>query len=152
MIRRPPRSTLFPYTTLFRSAGHEVEREFYVNDAGSQIAKLGESIRARARGEEVPEDGYQGDYVAELAQRIPGAADADPDELARQGVDALFADIRGSLERFGVGFDSWFSERTLHEDSPTAVERAYEELRAHGHLYEHEGALWLRSSAMGDDK
>src|SRR5581483_264620 len=79
--------------------GHSVEREYYFNDAGNQIRLLGESVQARARGEEVPEGGYQGDYVAELAASIPGAADADVDELARQAVDVLLAQIRGTLER-----------------------------------------------------
>src|SRR5919106_6454258 len=74
---------------ILERAGHDVEREYYVNDAGSQVERFGESIRARARGEEPPDDGYRGEYVIELAERIEGAADMDPSELARRGIDAM---------------------------------------------------------------
>jgi len=137
---------------LLEFTGHRVEREFYVNDAGSQVAKLGESIRARARGEEVPEGGYQGEYVAELAAQIPGAADADPAELARRGVELMLERNRATMEAFRVHFDRWFSERSLYEGEPNAVQRAYEQLEAHGRLYRSEGALWLRTTDTGDDK
>jgi arginyl-tRNA synthetase len=133
-------------------AGHEVEREYYFNDAGTQIRKLGESIRARARGEAVPEDGYEGEYVAELAAEIPGAADGDPDELAHAGIELLMGGIRATLERYRVAFDIWFSERTLHEGDPSPIDHAFAELRERGHLYESEGALWLRTTTFGDDK
>ncbi|MFL5819165.1 MAG: arginine--tRNA ligase [Solirubrobacteraceae bacterium] len=133
-------------------AGHDVVREYYINDHGSQVRKLGESIRARARGEEPPEDGYEGDYVRELAARIPGAAEADPDALARQGIEAMVEAIRATLQRFRVEFDSWFSERALHELDPNPVEQHYAELERAGHIYRSEGALWLRTSAFGDDK
>jgi arginyl-tRNA synthetase len=133
-------------------AGHEVEREYYFNDAGSQIRKLGESIRARARGETVPEDGYEGEYVAELAAEIPGAADGDPDELAHAGIALLMGGIRATLARYRVDFDVWFSERTLHEGDPSPIDHAFAELRERGHLYESEGALWLRTTTFGDDK
>jgi arginyl-tRNA synthetase len=132
--------------------GHTVAREYYFNDAGSQVRKLGESVQARARGEEVPEGGYEGEYVIELAREIPGAADGDPDELARAAVTLLFARIKMTLERYGVRFDRFFSERTLYEGEPTAVKRAYAGLEASGHLYRHEGALWLRTTTFGDDK
>ncbi|TML26963.1 MAG: arginine--tRNA ligase [Actinobacteria bacterium] len=137
---------------LLEFAGHRVEREYYVNDHGSQVRKLGESIRARARGEEPPADGYQGDYVAELAAQIPGAADRDPDELARLGVEVMLERIRATLERFRVRFDTWFSERRLHEADPSPVEEHYAELESDGHVYRSEGAVWLRTSAFGDDK
>jgi arginyl-tRNA synthetase len=133
-------------------AGHRVEREYYFNDAGSQVRKLGESIRARARGEPVPEGGYEGEYVAQLAAAIPDAADADPDDLARRGVELLLERIAATLARFRVDFDTWFSERSLHEGEPNAIERAYEELERRGHLYRSEGAAWLRTSSLGDDK
>jgi arginyl-tRNA synthetase len=133
-------------------AGHTVEREYYFNDAGSQVRKLGESIRARARGEEPPEGGYEGDYVAELAARIPDAAELDVDELARAGVDLNIAAIREVLARYRVRFDTWFSEATLHEGDPTPVQHALDELRTRGHVYESEGAVWLRTTAFGDDK
>jgi arginyl-tRNA synthetase len=133
-------------------AGHAVEREYYFNDAGTQVLKLGESIRARARGEEPPEDGYQGDYVKELADAIPDAADRDPAELARLGVELMFGRIRATLEAFRVRFDSWASEASVFEGEPNAIQRAYARLEEQGHLYRHDGALWLRTSALGDDK
>jgi arginyl-tRNA synthetase len=126
-------------------AGNTVDREYYVNDAGSQVRKFGESIRSRARGEE-PEE-YRGDYVAGLAERIEGAADADPDELARRGIELMLEDIEGTLRRFRVHMDRFFSERSLYESG--AVERELEKLDG---VYESEGALWLRTTAAGDDK
>ncbi len=136
-------------------AGHDVEREYYFNDAGSQVRKLGESIRARARGEEVPEGGYEGEYVTVLAAEIPGAADGDPDELALEGIERLMAQIKTTLRRYRVDFDTFFSERVLHEARPdglTAIDRAFADLREQGHVYESEGALWLRTTEFGDDK
>ena len=111
------------------------------------MRKLGESIRARARGEEVPEGGYEGEYVRELAAELPGAADGDPDDLGRQAAELMVARIRATLERFRVEFDTWFSERTLHEAEPSPVEQHYEELEREGHVYRSEGALWLRTTA-----
>jgi arginyl-tRNA synthetase len=137
---------------LLELAGHAVEREYYVNDYGSQVLKLGESIQARARGEAVPEDGYEGDYVADLAERIPDAATADVDAVARAGVALLLEGIRASLHRFRVDFDTWFSEASLHDGSPTAVQRSFAELEQRGVTYRSEGALWLRSSQFGDEK
>jgi len=132
--------------------GHAVAREYYFNDAGAQVRKLGESVRARARGEEVPEGGYEGEYVLGLAQGIPDAANTDPDELAHEAVALLFGRIKATLDRFGVRFDRFFSERTLHQGDPSAIRRALAELEARGHLYRHEGALWLRTTTFGDDK
>jgi arginyl-tRNA synthetase len=132
---------------ILERAGHRVEREYYVNDAGSQVRRFGESIQARARGVEPPEDGYRGDYVNELAERIEGAADADPDELATAGVELMVEGVRDSLERFRVHMDNFFSERTLHDKGE--VEAAVDKL---DNVYEHEGALWLRATAYGDDK
>jgi arginyl-tRNA synthetase len=129
-----------------------VSREYYFNDSGSQIDRLGQSIRARARGEELPEDGYQGDYVDELARSIPDAAAADVGELARRGVEAIMAGIRATLEAYRVQYDSWFLERGLHDGEPSAVERALALLEERGHVYRSEGAVWLRTSAFGDDK
>ncbi len=132
--------------------GHAVTREYYFNDAGSQIRLLGESVRARARGDEVPDGGYQGDYVAELADEIPNAAETEPEHLAGLAVDVLLAEIKATLWRYGVEFDTFFSERTLHEGSPSGLERAIAELDRAGHLYRTEGALWLRTTTFGDDK
>jgi arginyl-tRNA synthetase len=132
--------------------GHSVDREYYFNDAGNQIRLLGESVRARARGADVPEGGYQGDYVADLAASVPGAADADVDALARAAVDLLLAQIKATLERYGVHFDVFFSERTLHSGSPSPLERALEALEESRQVYRAEGALWLRTTDFGDDK
>ena len=106
---------------ILEQAGHAVSREYYFNDAGSQIDRLGESIRARARGEALPEDGYEGDYVVELARQIPGAADEDVRVLATKAVEAIMTGIRATLEAYRVHFDSWFLERSLHDGSPSAV-------------------------------
>jgi len=134
--------------------GHTVWREYYFNDAGGQIRRLGESVRARALGQEPPEDGYQGAYVADLAARIEGAADesVDIDIIARRAVDILLEQIKATLVRFGVRFDQYFSEQTLHEGSPSDVDRAIAQVRDAGHVYEHDGAVWLRTTTFGDDK
>jgi arginyl-tRNA synthetase len=137
---------------LLEFGGHEVAREYYINDFGSQVRRLGESIRARARGETLPEAGYEGDYVAELAQQIPNAAEADVDALARQGVERLLERIRASMHAMHVDFDVWFSERALHEGDTAPVARAFERLAERGETYRSEGALWLRTTAHGDDK
>ena len=130
-------------------AGHAVEREYYVNDAGGQIRRFGESLAARARGQAPPEDGYHGAYVGELAARITGAAKLDPDELAARGIELMLETVRATLERFRVRFDRFFSERPLH--SGGAIERVLELLSAE-HVYASEGATWLRTSVLGDDK
>ena len=133
-------------------AGHSVDREYYFNDRGSQIDRLGESIRARARGEELPEDGYQGEYVDALARSIEGAGEMDAAELAERGVESIMAGIRATLEAYRVQYDAWFLERSLHEGEPSAVERTLALLEQGGHTYRSEGALWLRTSTFGDDK
>src|SRR4051812_10471355 len=135
---------------LLEAAGHHVEREYYVNDYGTQIRLFAESVRARARGQEPPEDGYRGDYVTELAERLPGAADADPDELAPRAVAAMLEEVRATLERFRVHHDRFFSERSLHESGE--MQKVLDLLEELGHLYPHEDALWLRTTQFGDDK
>jgi arginyl-tRNA synthetase len=135
---------------LFSFAGHDVETEYYFNDAGRQIDLFGESLRARARGEEVPEEGYQGEYIVELAKELGLGPDAPLEEWSRRGTDQMMAQIRTTLDRFRVHFDSWFRERALYEDG--SVERAIERVREAGHTFEQDGALWLRSTAFGDDK
>ena len=132
--------------------GHEVWREYYFNDAGSQIRLLGESVQARARGEDVPEGGYQGDYVLELADQIPGVAEMATEEASARAVDLLLAQIKGTLDRYGVHFDRFFSESTLHEGSPSYVDRALELVGEAGYTYRSDGALWLRTTTFGDDK
>jgi arginyl-tRNA synthetase len=126
-------------------AGNDVEREYYVNDFGSQVRKFGQAIGARARGEE-PEE-YRGQYVAELAARIEGAAEADADVLARRGIELILDGVRATFDRFRVRMDRFSSERSLHQSGE--VEAALERLDG---LYVHEGALWLRTTASGDDK
>jgi arginyl-tRNA synthetase len=133
-------------------AGHAVQREYYFNDTGSQIERLGASVRARARGEPVPEDGYQGAYVADLARRIPEAAVADVATVGRRAAELLMAGIRATLAGYRVEFDRWTLERSMFEGDPSPLALAYERLRAAGHVYEADGALWLRASAFGDDK
>jgi arginyl-tRNA synthetase len=133
--------------------GHQVEREFYVNDAGSQVFKLGESIRALALGEEVPEDGYRGDYVPRLAARLSNAASMDPAELGQAAVNIMIGQMQGSLEGFRVqSFDHWAFESKLHEGAPSPVDHALSLLDQSGHTYRSEGALWLRTTDYGDDK
>ncbi len=132
--------------------GHSVSREYYVNDAGNQIRLLGESVRARARGEEVPDGGYQGEYVVELASELSGAADADVDELALRAVGLMLERIKATLGRYGVRLDRFFSERTLHSGSPSPLERALSLLEDTGHVYRSEEAVWLRTTSFGDDK
>ena len=131
-------------------AGHEVEREYYVNDQGGQIERFAASIRARARGEDPPEDGYRGDYVADVANAIAGAADLDDHELAHQGVAIMLSGIEATLERFRVRMDRFASERELHEEE--RVRATLGRLEEREHVYPLDGAVWLRTSSFGDDK
>ncbi|HWY89183.1 MAG TPA: arginine--tRNA ligase [Solirubrobacteraceae bacterium] len=133
--------------------GHEVEREFYVNDAGSQVRALGESIRVLARGEEVSEGGYRGDYVRELVTELDGAATLDPGELGRAAVAVMIARMQSTLRSFAVqGFDHWQYESVLHAGDPSPVAHTLKVLEQHGHTYRDDGALWLRTTDYGDDK
>jgi arginyl-tRNA synthetase len=137
---------------VLEAAGHPVSREYYVNDAGTQIRNFAASIAARMRGEEPPEDGYAGEYIGELAEelRAEGVGPDDLDRIAIRGVELMLARIEATLERFGVRFDVWSSERALHEKG--AVEKAVERLREGGYVYEQDGAVWLRTTDFGDDK
>ncbi len=135
---------------ILEAAGSDVDREYYVNDYGGQVQRFAVSIRARALGEEPPEDGYQGEYVKEVAAAIESVAALDDDELARRGVAIMVEAVQGTLERFRVRMDRFSSERELQEGG--AVEAAIERLRERGHVYESEGATWLRSTEFGDDK
>jgi arginyl-tRNA synthetase len=135
--------------------GHQVEREFYVNDYGTQVLRFGESIQARARGEAVADEGYKGDYILEIAEAIPDAATADVEAVARAGIELMLERTRASLRAFRVEMDSWFSERTLHEprgDEPSLVAHGFEQLGEQGNSYRSEGALWARTTRFGDDK
>jgi arginyl-tRNA synthetase len=145
---------------ILEAGGQQVTREYYFNDSGAQIDKLGASVAAWRRGEAVPEDGYHGDYVREMADALPpdvwaeATASGDADEaasaLGRWAAARVREMIEASLERLGVHFDVWTSERRLHEEG--WVDRAVERLRANGHVYEEDGALWFRSTTFGDDK
>ncbi len=137
---------------LLQAAGHEVEREYYVNDAGSQIGRFADSLAARMRGAEPPEDGYAGEYVGEIAARLR-AEGVDPSEreaLEERGIEEVLKEVGSTLERFGVHFDNWFSERSLYAKGE--VDEALAELEKRGHTYRHEDALWLRTTDFGDDK
>src|SRR5581483_1328884 len=114
--------------------GERVTREFYVNDAGTQVRVFGASVQAAARGEEPPEDGYRGEYVGELARRIPGAADAELEEVGRAAVTLMLGEIQASLRAFGVkDFDHWTYERSLHEGDPSPVAHTLALLGELGH-------------------
>jgi arginyl-tRNA synthetase len=137
---------------LLQAAGHEVQREYYINDAGSQIDRFADSIAARMVGEEPPEDGYAGEYVTEVAERLKseGIDSADRDAVKKRGIELMIEGVRETLERFGVHFDNWFSERSVYEKGE--VEEALGELEKRGHTYRSEDALWLRATDFGDDK
>jgi len=134
---------------LLEATGWEVVREYYVNDAGTQVQLFAESVAARMRGEDVPEDGYRGAYVDDLAREL-AAEGVAPEEVGDLAHQRMLARIRATLESFGVRYDVWFSERSLHEEG--AIERIVEDLLERGVAYEAEGATWLRTTDFGDDK
>jgi arginyl-tRNA synthetase len=137
---------------LLERCGHEVEREYYVNDGGTQIRLFAESVAARMRGSELPAEGYGGDYVIELAEELrkAGADAGELDELGRRAVAAMLARIEVTLERFRVRYDTWTSERSMYERE--ALGQTLDQLRERGHVYESDGAVWLRTTDFGDDK
>jgi arginyl-tRNA synthetase len=148
--------------SLLAADGDTVEREYYFNDAGRQLDLFGESVEVRylehfGRTGEIPEGGYQGEYMKDLASEIAAEVgdsllDA-PDRrerLQQLGVERMFVWIRRTLDRLGVHFDTWASERTLKETG--AVDKAVEQLRQDGHAYEEDGAVFFRSTAFGDEK
>jgi arginyl-tRNA synthetase len=143
---------------VLEAGGQTVTREYYFNDSGGQIDNLGASVLAVRRGEPIPEDGYHGDYVAELAAEVTddvwAEASADGADgaaiLGHWAAGRVRTRIEASLERLGVHFDVWKGEGSLHAEG--WVDRAIERLRAGGHVYTADGALWFRSTAFGDDK
>jgi arginyl-tRNA synthetase len=140
---------------LFSFVGHDVTREFYINDFGSQVENFGRSVQARARGEDVPPDGYVGDYVATLALEIEDAATRPVEDVGLEAVQMMVDRAKASLHAFGVEFDVWFSEQSLHEvgpDGTSGVSHGFDVLRSQGHAFEADGALWLRTTDFGDDK
>jgi arginyl-tRNA synthetase len=137
---------------LLRAAGHEADREYYVNDGGGQIERFALSLAAAMTGAEPPEDGYTGEYMAELAKEVAadGIDPADTDTVGRRGVELVLDGVRRTLERFGVEFDRWASERELYRSGE--VEEALARLAREGHSYRSDDALWLRTTEFGDDK
>jgi arginyl-tRNA synthetase len=143
---------------LLEASGASVTREYYFNDAGAQIDRFARSLQAAAKGEPVPEDGYAGTYINDIAAQVlaaePGLLERDDEEQLQvfrtRGVELMWNEIRSSLAEFGVVFDVYFSERTLHESG--ALEKAIARLREEGHVYESDGAVWLRTTDFGDDK
>jgi arginyl-tRNA synthetase len=137
---------------LLEAVGHEVQREFYVNDAGAQVLRFADSIAARMAGADPPEDGYAGEYVVELAERAKaeGLDPADREALGLRGIELMLEEVRATLERFGVSFDTWSSERDLYRRGE--VDTALAQLDKGNHTYRHEDALWLRTTEFGDDK
>ncbi|TMM14223.1 MAG: arginine--tRNA ligase [Actinobacteria bacterium] len=132
---------------LFR-CGWSVSREYYVNDTGGQIRRLGESLLARRRGADVPEEGYQGEYVSELARAYDG-----PDDVGAAGrwaAGRILDNIRSTLEGLDIVFDEWFSQASIEESG--AVEETVALLRDTDLVYEADGATWLRSTAVGDSR
>jgi arginyl-tRNA synthetase len=141
---------------VLEAGGQQVTREYYFNDSGAQVKNLGASILAIRAGTEVPEDGYRGEYVIELAPQLPESIAATDDADARAWAagrwasDRIREGIEASLAALGVRFDVWTTEASLHDEG--WVDQALERLQAGGHLYEQDGALWFRSTAFGDDK
>jgi len=137
---------------VFSAAGAKVTREFYINDRGRQMDLFGQSVQAAAQGRPIPEDGYQGNYIADLAKEVLAANPtiSTSEEFREAAYKVQLAQQQRVLETFHTHFDVWFSERSLHESG--AVEHALEKLRAQGHVFEQDGAVWLRTTDFGDDK
>jgi arginyl-tRNA synthetase len=143
---------------IFEAQGASVTREYYFNDHGAQIDRFARSLLAAAKGEDAPEDGYAGEYINQIAKQVielhPDAVslpEAEAKETFRaSGVELMFGEIRQSLEDFGVHFDVFFHENSLYEQG--AVQKAIQRLRDLGHIYDLDGAVWLRSTTFGDDR
>lgn len=145
-------------TRLLRTSGADVTTEYYFNDAGAQIDRFARSLLASANGTPAPEDGYVGDYITDIASTIAVERPAVlglPEEEAREvfrteGVRLMFDDVKSTLREFGVEFDVYFNEQTLHTrgELDAAVARLAEE----GHVYKADGATWVRTTEFGDDK
>ncbi|MDQ4037660.1 MAG: arginine--tRNA ligase, partial [Actinomycetota bacterium] len=143
---------------LIDASGATVQREYYFNDAGAQIDRFAASLDAAARGDPIPQDGYQGDYIHAVAASVvkanPGLLDEPRGKalevFAHDGIELMFTAIRASLADFGVTFDVFFNERDLYASG--AVEATVQQLREAGHVYQADGAVWLRTTDFGDDK
>jgi arginyl-tRNA synthetase len=145
---------------LLLASGATVAREFYINDAGAQMERFARTVVASIKGEPTPEDGYAGSYIDDLSARV---VQARPDILTLPAQEQLvvardlayglqLGEIQSSLAAFNVPFDVWFSERTLHEGSPSLVDEAVDRLRAQGHVFDSDDAVWVRTTDFGDDK
>jgi arginyl-tRNA synthetase len=140
------------------AAGAQVTREFYINDRGNQMDLFGQSVEAVALGQPVPENGYQGDYIKDLAKEvvmentgIKELSSANRTDAFREAAYKVqLKDQQRVLDSFNTHFDVWFSERSLHDQG--AVEHGVQRLRKQGHVFENEGAIWLRTTDFGDDK
>ena len=149
---------------LLQASGATLVREFYINDAGAQMERFGRSVLAAAKGEPTPDDGYGGAYIEELARRVLASrpdllelAEADQLTTARDlAYEFQLGELQHSLEKFNVHFDVWFSERTLHakpeDGGPSLVDEAVDRLRAQGHVFDEDGAVWVRTTDFGDDR
>ncbi len=137
---------------LLAARGADVHREYYLNDAGGQLDAFGSSLYARYRGEEPPEDGYRGEYLVEMAARMRAELgdDVTPEQAREWGYQEAVRSVQRDLERISVSFDTWFSERTLHERGDVA--EVLRLLGERGHTYEQDGAVWLRTSELGDQR
>ncbi len=143
---------------VLRASGADVTTEYYLNDAGVQISKFAGSLKAAANGQPVPADGYVGEYIGDIAKAItdgvPGVLDLpDAEQLEAfrtEGLKLMVAEIQRSMQEFGTHFDVWFSEKSLHDSG--AVEKAMDRLREQGHVFEQDGAVFLRTTDFGDDK
>ncbi len=140
------------------AAGAQVSREFYINDRGNQMDLFGQSLRAAALGIDRPENGYHGEYIADLANEIT-KANPEFTKLDEEAGIVAFREAgyklqlnlqREVLENFGTHFDTWFSERSLYENN--FFNHTLDKLKSNGHVYEEEGAVWLRTTDFGDDK
>jgi arginyl-tRNA synthetase len=138
-------------------AGYDVTREYYFNDSGTQVRNLGLSVIAVQDGEPIPEDGYHGEYVADLAYELPHDVRAEANDeddpawpIGRWASERIRSSIEASLARLGVSFDVWKSEGSLHDEG--WVDRGVARLRDAGYLYQEDGATWFRSTEFGDDK
>jgi arginyl-tRNA synthetase len=140
------------------AAGADVTREFYINDRGNQMDLFGQSVQAAALGQPIPEDGYKGEYIADLAKEVLAqnpaitalADDLRLIEFRETAYQLQLKDQQRVLDTFNTHFDVWFSERSLHDGG--SVEHGVEKLRSQGHVFEVDGATWLRTTDFGDDK
>ena len=137
---------------LLASQGAKVHREYYLNDTGNQLATFRDSLYARYRGESPPDDGYQGEYLVDLANELRAELgdDVSPEDACEWGVRRIVEGIRDDLARIGVHFDTWFSERTLHERGDVAD--VLRELDERGYVFDADGARWFRSTDLGDSR